>query len=151
MYNGRGFEFFANKMIFQNSVQSMSADYKEDTRVRIDLVIEGNPITYTYYDYNVKEYKTSKEARMIVYIDGVYQQMLLLSEYSNFKQEIPQDIEIGSDYCDIDIYCIRGYKSALDFKSIIDNYSFDTPVVADKIKIAKRCNVFDSKLNVTYK
>ena len=151
MYNGRGFEFFANKMIFQNSVQSMSADYKEDTRVRIDLVIEGSPITYTYYDYNDKEYKTSKEARMIVYIDGVYQQMLLLSEYSNFKQEIPQDIEIGSDYCDIDIYCIRGYKSALDFKSIIDNYSFDTPVVADKIKIAKRCNVFDSKLNVTYK
>lgn len=151
MYNGIGFEFFANKMVFQNSVQSMSADYKEDTRVRIDLVIEGSPITYTYYDYNDKTYKTSEEARMIVYIDGVYQQMLLLSEYSNFKQEIPQDIEIGSEYCDIDIYCIRGYKSALDFKSIVDNYSFDTPVVADKIKIAKRCNVFDSKLNVTYK
>lgn len=151
MHNGIGFEFFANKMIFQNSIQSMSADYKEDTRVRIDLVIEGSPIAYTYYDYNDKTYKTSEEARMIVYIDGVYQQMLLMSEYSNFKQEVPQNIEIGSDYCDIDIYCIRGYNTALDFKSIVDNYSFDTPVVADKIKIAKRCNVFDSKLNVTYK
>ena len=151
MYNGIGFEFFANKMIFQNSIQSMTAEYKEDTRVRIDLVIEGSPIAYTYYDYNDKTYKTSEEARMLVYVDGVYQQMLLMSEYSNFKQEVPQDIEIGSNYCDIDIYCIRAYNTALDFKAITDNYSFDTPVVADKIKIAKRCNVFDSKLNVTYK
>lgn len=151
MYNGIGFEFFANKMIFQNSIQSMTAEYKEDTRVRIDLVIEGSPIAYTYYDYNDKTYKTSEEARMLVYVDGVYQQMLLMSEYSNFKQEVPQDIEIGSNYCDIDIYCIRAYNTALDFKAITDNYSFDTPVVADKINIAKRCNVFDSKLNVTYK
>jgi hypothetical protein len=151
MHNGIGFEFFANKMIFQNSIQSMTAEYKEDTRVRIDLVIEGSPIAYTYYDYNDKTYKTSEEARMLVYVDGVYQQMLLMSEYSNFKQEVPQDIEIGSNYCDIDIYCIRAYNTALDFKAITDNYSFDTPVVADKINIAKRCNVFDSKLNVTYK
>ena len=61
------------------------------------MVIEGSPISYTYYDYNDNKTKTDKEARMIVYIDGVYQQMLLLSEYSDFKQEVPQNIEIGSD------------------------------------------------------
>ena len=148
MYNGIGFEFFANKMIFQNSIQSMSADYKEDTRVRIDLVIEGEPIDYTYWDYGAGKYITEKEARMIVYIDGVYQQMLLLTEDSNFRQAEAQNIEIGSDECDVDIYCIRGYKRALNFKEIVDNYSYDTPVVADKIKIGKRCDVFDNKLEV---
>ena len=148
MHNGIGFEFFANKMIFQNSIQSMSADYKEDTRVRIDLVIEGEPIDYTYWDYSSSKYKTEPEAKMVVYIDGVYQQMLKLSEDSNFRQATPQNIEIGSDECDVDIYCIRGYKRALNFKEIVDNYSYDTPVVADKIKIGKRCDVFDNKLNV---
>ena len=148
IYDGVGFEFFANSMKFASNSESLSADYKEDTRVRIDLVVEGQPITYTYTDNG--ETKTSDEARMIVYVDGVYQQMLLLSNVSNFAQSVPQVITIGSDYCDVDVYCIRAYETALDMKGITDNYSFDTPNVGEKIKIAKRCDVFDSSLNVSY-
>lgn len=147
-YNGVGFEFFANSMIFASNSESLTVDYKEDTRVRIDLVIEGQPITYTYDDNGVT--KTSDEARMIVYVDGVYQQMLLLSQVSNFMQSTPQMISIGSDYCDVDVYCIRAYQSALDMKGITDNYAYDTPKVEDKIIIAKRCDVFDSYLQVSY-
>jgi hypothetical protein len=148
VYNGVGFEFLANSMTFASNSESLSAEYKEDTRVRIDLVIEGQPITYTYDDNGVT--KTSDEARMIVYVDGVYQQMLLTSTVSNFAQGVPQPITIGSDYCDVDIYCIRAYSTALDMKGITDNYAFDTPKVEDKIAIAKRCDVFDSQLNVSY-
>lgn len=92
--NGVGFEFLANSMTFASNSESLAVDYKEDTRVRIDLVIEGQPITYTYDDNGVT--KTSDEARMIVYVDGVYQQMLLLSSVSNFAQGISQPITIGS-------------------------------------------------------
>ena len=148
IYNGVGFEFLANSMKFASNSESLSADYKEDTRVRIDLVIEGQPITYTYDDNGVT--KTSDEARMLVYVDGVYQQMLLTSTVSNFQQDAPQPITIGSEYCDVDIYCIRAYSTALDLKGITDNYSYDTPKVDDKIAIAKRCDVFDSSLNVSY-
>ena len=148
VYNGVGFEFLANSMTFASNSESLSAEYKEDTRVRIDLVIEGQPITYTYDDNGVT--KTSDEARMIVYVDGVYQQMLLTSTVSNFAQDVPQPITIGSEYCDVDIYCIRAYPTALDMKGITDNYAFDTPKVDDKIAIAKRCDVFDSQLNVSY-
>lgn len=148
IHNNIGFEFYANSMMFASNSESLVVDYKEDTRVRIDLVIEGQPITYTYDDNGVT--KTSDEARMIVYVDGVYQQMLLLSNVSNFMQSIPQPITIGSEYCDVDVYCIRAYETALDMKGITDNYSFDTPNVGEKIKIAKRCNVFDSSLNVSY-
>ena len=146
--NGVGFEFLANSMTFASNSESLAVDYKEDTRVRIDLVIEGQPITYTYDDNGVT--KTSDEARMIVYVDGVYQQMLLISEVSNFAQGISQPITIGSDYCDVDVYCIRAYRTALDMKGITDNYAYDTPKVEDKIAIAKRCDVFDSSLNVSY-
>ena len=146
--NGVGFEFLANSMTFASNSESLEVDYKEDTRVRIDLVIEGQPITYTYDDNGVT--KTSDEARMIVYVDGVYQQMLLLSSVSNFAQGISQPITIGSEYCDVDVYCIRAYRTALDMKGITDNYAYDTPKVDDKIAIAKRCDVFDSSLNVSY-
>ena len=146
--NGVGFEFLANSMTFASNSESLAVDYKEDTRVRIDLVIEGQPITYTYDDNGVT--KTSDEARMIVYVDGVYQQMLLLSSVSNFAQGISQPITIGSEYCDVDVYCIRAYRTALDMKGITDNYAYDTPKVEDKIAIAKRCDVFDSSLNVSY-
>ena len=146
--NGVGFEFLANSMTFASNSESLEVDYKEDTRVRIDLVIEGQPITYTYDDNGVT--KTSDEARMIVYVDGVYQQMLLLSSVSNFAQGISQPITIGSDYCDVDVYCIRAYRTALDMKGITDNYAYDTPKVDDKIAIAKRCDVFDSSLSVSY-
>lgn len=148
VYNGVGFEFFANSMRFASNSESLEAEYKEDTRVRIDLVIEGQPITYTYDDNGVT--KRDDEARMLVYVDGVYQQMLLTSTVSNFKQAIPQPITIGSEYCDVDIYCIRAYKTALDMKGITDNYAYDTPKVDDKIAIARRCDVFDSSLNVSY-
>lgn len=148
VYNGVGFEFLANSMTFASNSESLKAEYKEDTRVRIDLVIEGQPITYTYDDNGVT--KTSDEARMLVYVDGVYQQMLLTSTVSNFQQLIPQPITIGSEYCDVDVYCIRAYPTALDMKGITDNYAYDTPKVEDKIAIAKRCDVFDSALNVSY-
>lgn len=148
VHEGRGFEFLANSMTFASNSESLSADYKEDTRVRIDLVIEGQPTTYTYDDNGVT--KTSEESRMIVYIDGVYQQMLLTSSVSDFRQDVPQPITIGSDYCDIDIYCIRAYRTSLNMKGITDNYAYDTPKVEDKIAIAKRCDVFDSSLNVSY-
>jgi hypothetical protein len=76
--------------------------------------------------------------------------MLLTSTVSNFAQSIPQPITIGSEYCDVDIYCIRAYRTALDMKGITDNYAYDTPKVDDKIAIARRCDVFDSSLNVSY-
>ena len=148
VYNGIGFEFLANSMTFASNSEALKAEYKEDTRVRIDLVVEGQPITYTYDDNGVT--KTSDEARMIVYVDGVYQQMLLTSTVSNFQQDAPQPITIGSEFCDVDVYCIRAYSTALDLKGITDNYSYDTPKVEDKIAIAKRCDVFDSTLNVSY-
>ena len=39
--NGVGFEFLANSMTFASNSEALEVDYKEDTRVRIDLVIEG--------------------------------------------------------------------------------------------------------------
>ncbi len=148
VYNGVGFEFKANSMSFASNNESLAADYREDTHVRIDLVIEGRTTAYSYQ--SGEETLVSNEALMLVYVDGVYQQMKLITETTDFKQGVAQAIEIGSPYCDVDVYCVRGYRAALNHKGIVDNYAYDTPVVEDKIAIAKRNDVFDSNLNVSY-
>ena len=149
LHAGVGFEFKANSMTFASNNESLAADYKEDTHVRIDLVIEGNFTTYEWTDNNGNT-QTSDEALMLVYVDGVYQQMKLITTTTNFMQATPQDIEIGSDYCDVDIYCVRAYRSALNPEGLQNNRAYDTPVVADKIAIAKRNDIFDSDMNVSY-
>lgn len=148
VYNGVGFVIKANSLTFASNSESLSADFKEDTHIRVDLVIEGNLTRYVYEDGG--ETKTSDEARMLVYVDGVYQQMKLITSSTSFKQVVAQEIIIGSDYCDIDVYCIRAYRTALNMKAITDNYAFDTPNVDEKIKIAARNDIFDSNLNVSY-
>ncbi len=146
---GVGFEFKANSMTFASNNESLAADYKEDTHVRIDLVIEGNFTTCEWTDSNGNT-QTSDEALMLVYVDGVYQQMKLITTSTNFMQATPQNIEIGSDYCDVDIYCVRAYRAALNPEGLQNNRAYDTPVVADKIAIAKRNDIFDSNMNVSY-
>ena len=148
IHNGVGFEIFANSMNFSSDSESIKANFKEDTHVRIDMVIEGRETVYNYTDG--AEIKQSSEAFMWVFIDGVYQSMKQITATSNFMQEVAQCITFGSTGCDVDIYCIRAYRSALNFRNIVDNYAYDTPKTEDKIAIAKRNNVFDSTMQVDY-
>ncbi|MBQ0120931.1 MAG: hypothetical protein KBT13_07410 [Bacteroidales bacterium] len=149
MYSGIGFQFKANGMTFSSDSESLSCDYKEDTRVRIDMVIEGTQTEYTWTDDQGAE-QHSLEALMLVYIDGVYQAMRLITPSTSFKQGVAQPITVGSAECDVDLYCVRMYRSTLDRRGIVQNYAYDTPKVADKIAIAKRNDVLDSNLEVSY-
>lgn len=146
--NGVGFEVLANSLNFASDSEGISANFKEDTHVRIDLVIEGRETIYNYTDGS--EIKQSAEAFMWVFIDGVYQKLQQITSTSNFMQEVAQSIKFGSDDCAVDLYLVRAYRSALNFKNIGDNYAYDTPKTEDKIAIAKRNDVFDSAMQVDY-
>ena len=139
--DGHGFRIYANSMELACSTGSITCAFKEDERVRIDMVIEGSQVLCADGSY---------EALMWIFIDGVYQQMLQLTTASTFIQSTPQMITVGSDSCDVDVYAMRVYRSALNMKGITDNYSYDTPNVADKVAIMQRNDVFDSALNVSF-
>ena len=146
IHEGVGFELFANSMRIASNNESMAADYKEDTHIRIDMVIEGKETVY-----NWKSGATSgqdSEAFMVIYTDGTYQQRKQIFNTTDFTQTIAQAIAIGSEFCDVDVYAIRIYRSALNEKNIIDNRSFDTPVASDKIAISQRNDVLNSQLKV---
>ena len=148
IYGGVGFELCANSMRIASNNESMATDYKEDTHIRIDMVIEGKETAYKWQ--SGASVGQDSEAFMVVYVDGVYQQRKQIFNTTDFAQEIAQAITFGSDDCEIDIYAIRIYRSALNEKNITDNFAFDTPVTADKLAISKRNDVLNSQLQVDF-
>lgn len=149
--NGHGFIVYANKVDLISNNQTISCNFKEDERIKLDIVIEGSQILYEYDTVVGKDGTIFKgsglESLMIIFIDGVYQRLALIPENTTFLQQTPQNIKFGSEYCDLDVYNIRMYNFALDIDKVVKNYAYDTPKFEDKIAIAKRNNIFDNPEN----
>lgn len=155
----RGFVVTASSATLKANTFDLGIEFKEDTRIRIDFVIEGKQTKY-YYDTvsgkNGDVFKgDSDEALAIVYVDGVYQSLQVIPNSTSFLQgnstNAPAIIRFGSNDCDLDVYSIRIYDQALTPMQIVNNYSYDTPNFNDKIAIAKRNNIFDETSSIPNK
>lgn len=151
--NGKnvGFEIKVNEVNVYSASTSANAKFKEEEKVRVDIVIEGK---YKHYKTNSLVGDGSKneskpeeidQALIIIYINGVYQRLVNFDLKSdNFNQNVNKAnyITIGSEGCDIDLYTIRIYEDALDFRSLLNNYSYDTPNPEDRIKLKVENDIF---------
>lgn len=156
---GRGFYVTASEAKLVGSDIELGAKFKEDTRIKLDLVIEGALTKYTYdtfvgTDPGAADYiqqGSSDECLALMFIDGVYTGITLITKDTSFQQGSssvdPQFIRFGSNDCDLDIYNIRIYDSALTIDEIVQNYSYDTPVFSDKIAISQRNDIFATAKN----
>lgn len=134
--NGVGIQIFANGATFSSSGSSTFTDFKEETHIRLGFMVECD--------------ERADRCFMSVVADGVPQGIAVYSKADTFKQANPQQIVIGSDECDVDLYAIRVYDKSLTIQEVIGNYAYDTPKAADKIAIARRNDVFDDAGNVNY-
>lgn len=146
--NPRGFEILANKASIYSKSNMLYADFKEDTRIRLDFVIDGKQWPYSYDTVwtedggkgeTVAKKETDYEALAIIYVDGVYQALATIPPGDSYMQSnggVP--IRFGSDECDLDIYNVRIYNQALTPIQIVQNYAYDTPNVKNKLAIAER-------------
>lgn len=149
----RGFVITASSATIKSNNFALSANFRENTRIKIDFVIEGTQIEYTYKTRSGKDATdwttgSSKEALCIIYIDGVYQGLKVIPSSTTFLQgnsyvDAPF-IRFGSEDCDLDVYNIRMYDQALTPAQIVNNYAYDTPKYEDKLEIAKRNDIFDA-------
>lgn len=134
--NGVGIKIFANGTTFSSSGSSTFTDFKEETHIRLGFMVECD--------------ERADRCFMSIIADGVPQGIAVYSKADTFKQTNPQQIVIGSDECDVDLYAIRAYDKSLTIQEIIGNYAYDTPKAADKIAIARRNDIFDEAGNVNY-
>ena len=149
----RGFRVYASKAELKSNNFGLGVEFKEDTRIKIDFVIEGKKIPYKFNTISGKdatqfETGTSEEALCVIYVDGVYQGLKVIPASTTFLQGNSyvdaSPIRFGSEDCDLDIYNIRIYDQALTPAQIVNNYSYDTPKFEDKIAIAKRNDIFEA-------
>ena len=147
----RGFVITASAATLKANTFDLGIEFKEDSRIKIDFVIEGKQARYDYDTVSGKNgdvFKgTAYEALAVVYVDGVYQGLQVIPNSTSFLQgnsyNDPAIIRFGSNDCDLDVYNIRIYDQALTPMQIVNNYSYDTPNFNDKIAIAKRNNIYD--------
>ena len=153
-----GFKITPNEVDLISSNASLNTGFLEDTRLRLDMVIEGHLTQYNYKTYGPiydeededkiigqgAHKDTSYEALMLLYIDGVYAGLAEFGKtYRGTVITNNEYIRFGSETCDIDIYKIRIYDRALDCKEIVDNYAFDANGYDNKVAIANRNDIWD--------
>lgn len=91
----------------------LNAYYKEEEKMTIAFVI-NKTVMNTELNENPKE-----AALMYIYINGILSGATPYTSFDNFTNG---KIIIGSDQCTTDIYSIRYYSRALDYKDIIQNW-----------------------------
>lgn len=89
--------------------------YSEEDIIEMDINI----------DVLDREDETSK-AFVMAYEDGVPSKAYVYDSGDRFYQYTPQDITIGSDYCDVRIYRLKIYSTALTTNGIMRNFIADS-------------------------
>ena len=146
----RGIRVTAQEAILKSSATTLSANYKEDSHIRLSFVIESNVYGNSF---------------ILVYINGISsgiaQYTTTDDENSDtFIQIDPQDIIIGAqtydeegnvlpNKCTVDIYNIRVYKGALPRTQIVNNWIADTMDPIERSNRYKRNLIYDDLGNIT--
>lgn len=89
--------------------------YSEEDIIEMDINI----------DVLDREDETAK-AFVMAYEDGVPSKAYVYDSGDRFYQYTPQDITIGSDYCDVRIYRLKIYSTALTTNGIMRNFIADS-------------------------
>lgn len=136
-----GFKVYPNRIDVEHggSQAHIYSYFAEGERVSFTLVINGTTTECVNDDGNGHREVTYKNLAFL-YLNAV---MVRIFEYQNesWEQIVKKNIVFGSPEAGVTIYSISGWDKALNMKEVVDNLAFDTPLLADKIAIAKRNNI----------
>lgn len=147
--DGVGFRVYADRVELHTATAgNVNTIYCDNTRVRIGFVIDGSRTHCVNRVIGAPpEESYANVAR--IYINGVVSRQLDYAD-SAWKQNTPVPITIGSAGCDVLLHTVRVYDKALNTVEMMGNYAFDTPLLADKLEIARRNDIFDSARAVDF-
>lgn len=133
--NGRGFLIKSQSASLGAEQTSISAQFKEDTRIRLTFVVEQNTV-------NSEGISTSSRL-VYIYINGILCGIQQYAENDNFAQTNPIGITVGAETCGIDVYFIRFYNTAFTAEMQLNNYIVDRPTLAARIAADIRNDILD--------
>ena len=145
--NGLGFVIYADGMELITPSGTVKTIWADETRLSVGIVVEG---TTRHCVNKTVDGTTESDANIAyLYVNGVNVRIMSYGRTS-WKQPVPQDIVIGSDECDVELYATRVYDKALTTSQMIANHAYDTPDPDEKVAIARRNDVLDSYGEVSY-
>ena len=106
-----GFCLGTQDAFFSNGNNTVSVSYVEDKMVYLSIV----------YDHGTD----AASRRIYIYINGMLTGAIKSTETSSFTINA-DELVFSSNYCDIDLYKIRIYNTALSVNDIVMNYAVDT-------------------------
>ena len=128
-----GIRMEAQNAYIDSSLGTLEIPYVDNDIIEFDMNIV--PVT-KFLDNGEPNLKVKAIPMIITYEDGTpVQPKVISSATTNFKQDTPQPITIGSDYCDVHIYRMKVYERYLDDKEIITNFIADA---RSGVEMAKR-------------
>lgn len=128
-----GFYITPTKIVFQNSAgasTSLTTDFLEGDRVRVGLVFQT----------------TASGRGMFLYLNGKQTGYFTYDDAHSFQQPAPVGITIDSASCDVDIYRIMVYNSALSKTQMVNNYIVGLDSVARMVEVYNRNDIFYNNL-----
>lgn len=148
MNDGVGFAIYANRIeLCSDAGGKVETIYSDEQKIRVGICIDG---TTTHCVNKLIDGTQESDANIAyVYLNGVIVRMMDYKT-SEWKQNTPQRITIGSPDCDVELYTIRIYDKSLNYQQMLGNYAYDTPDLSEKIAIAKRNNILDSSNAVDF-
>lgn len=128
-----GFYITPTKIYFQNSAgasTSLTTDFLEGDRVRVGLV-----------------FQTAASGRgMFLYLNGKQTGYFTYDDAHSFQQPAPVGITIDSSLCDVDIYRVMVYNSALTKSQMVNNYIVGLDSAARMVEVYERNDIFYNNL-----
>lgn len=127
-----GLSITAQKALLASQQNTISVQFREDSKVRITFVVEPSTLRRMVY----------------VYVNGVLSGTIQYAENDIFKQTGAVPISIGSQSCGLDLFSLRIYKKNFTQDEVLNNFICDRPTLADRIAADKRNDIF-SDGNIT--
>lgn len=126
----KGIKITAHEAMLKSAQNTVSRQYKENTRTRVAFTIQ----------------KAAEHKLVSLYINGVESNTIQYASGQggdDFSQASPVGISIGSSECTTDIYCIRVYRSNLTRRQVLSNWIADTQDIDERLAKEERNDVFD--------
>ena len=145
--NDVGLVFDAQKANFRTSTYpDFATQYCENSYVEIETEIwpkvEDKVISNNCTIYG--------DRFLMFWVDGIPAGVKPYSTSMSLTQINPQVIEIGSDLCDVLIYCAKAYERKLSFNEHLDNFIMDAPSSVKMMERYRRNDILDNRGEISY-
>ena len=126
--NTTGLKVYSQRAELAAAGNSLTAQFKEDERIRLTFTIESKAINRL----------------LSVYINGVLSQVSRYNRDGEITQSPVIPIKIGAETSGIDVYFIRIYNKVLDEFQQLRSFCLDRPTYAEQVSAINRNDILNS-------